>query len=413
MNIRYVVVLAIWVPWALGFARQGSGAPDDSCLQCHQALEGDLKRPADLFPTDIHNQAGLTCGSCHGGDPTALEPEQAMSPSKGFVGAPARETIPEFCGSCHASPDFMKKYNPQLRTDQLSAYRTSRHGILLKKGDQKVAVCISCHSVHDILEVTNSTAPVYPTNVADTCGRCHSDPEYMKPYDIPTDQVSEYKKSMHAQALLQDGDLSAPTCNSCHGAHGAVPPGVDSLENVCGMCHKQEKSLFQDSPHQVFPAMGLHACIQCHGNHAVLATGDFMLVGDKAVCTECHQDDKGTETAQQIAEAIGGLNLQMESAHKILQRAQEAGMEVSGPLFDLQQGRQELVLARQQVHSFNADKVKAVVSDGLAVAEKGLAAGNQAMRDLEYRRRGFYVTLGIIVLVVFSLIALVRRLERP
>jgi hypothetical protein len=144
----------------------------------------------------------------------------------------------------------------------------------------------------------------------------------------------------------------------------------------------------------------------------VLATGEFMLVGDRAVCTECHQDDAGTKAAQEIAASIDGLSQQMNAARQILRRAQESGMEVSGPLFDLRQGRQELVLARQQVHSFNADKVKAVVADGLVVAEKGITAGNQAMEDLRYRRRGFYVTLGIIGIVIFSLIALIRRLER-
>ena len=81
--------------------------------------------------------------------------------------------------------------------------------------------------------------------MAKTCSRCHSDAEYMKPYGIPTDQFANYTTSVHHEALTVNGDLSAPTCTTCHGNHGAVPPGVDKVQNVCGTCHVFQAQMYK------------------------------------------------------------------------------------------------------------------------------------------------------------------------
>ena len=54
---------------------------------------------------------------------------------------------------------------------------------------------------------------------------------------LPTDQLANYQQSVHYAALTKGNDLSAPTCNDCHGNHGAAPPGAGSVVNVCGTCH--------------------------------------------------------------------------------------------------------------------------------------------------------------------------------
>jgi len=33
------------------------------------------------------------------------------------------------CGSCHADVNYMTRFNPSLRTDQLAQYHISVHGI--------------------------------------------------------------------------------------------------------------------------------------------------------------------------------------------------------------------------------------------------------------------------------------------
>ena len=152
----------------------------------------------DKFSQDIHAQKGLTCTSCHGGDATSYDPSRGHGP-QGWVEGQDRSQA----GSavmrlgCHSNPTYMKQYDPSLRTDQLDQYRTSMHGKRLAAGDSKVAVCVDCHSVHDIRPPSDPRSTVNPVNIATTCSRCHSDAAYMKPYGIPTDQFANYKTSVH------------------------------------------------------------------------------------------------------------------------------------------------------------------------------------------------------------------------
>ena len=43
---------------------------------------------------------------------------------------------------------------------------------------------------------------------------------------FPATNMPSGSKSVHGKALLEKGDLSAPTCNNCHGNHGAAPPQI-------------------------------------------------------------------------------------------------------------------------------------------------------------------------------------------
>ncbi|MGB4782977.1 cytochrome c3 family protein, partial [Candidatus Methylomirabilis sp.] len=189
----------------------------DACIDCHKTSQEErLSRPALKIKDDYHLARGLGCHDCHGGDNTALgNKARSHSPAKGFLGKPTRRAIPESCGKCHSNPIYMRKFNPSIRTDQVKEYYTSVHGNKLREGDQKVAVCISCHDVHAIRAVKDQMAWTYPAKVAETCSRCHGNAEYMKEYKIPTDQFEKYKQSIHYEMLTKRGDLASPTCSSC------------------------------------------------------------------------------------------------------------------------------------------------------------------------------------------------------
>jgi hypothetical protein len=74
--------------------------------------------------------------------------------------------------------------------------------------------------------VKDSRSPVHPLRLPETCARCHADSTHMAKYKLATNQFEDYRKSVHWEALAQRGDLSAPSCASCHGNHGAhAPPG--------------------------------------------------------------------------------------------------------------------------------------------------------------------------------------------
>jgi hypothetical protein len=254
-----------------------------ACTACHTAIEH--------FGNDVHSQVGLSCHDCHGGNPNAAADDMnaAMDPKfkpNPFRPAPKRVEIPEFCGRCHSSAETMKRFNPAARIDQVTEYWTSVHGQRLKTGDQNVATCVDCHSVHDIRRKSNPDSPVYATHVAETCSRCHSDTKRMAQYGIPTDQYARWKVSVHANALLNKGDLVAPTCNDCHGNHGATPPGVQSVVFVCGSCHTREAELFRKSAKQAGWA-----------NH-----NDLLAAGQK--CADCHDDARGHVDVKQFAECV-------------------------------------------------------------------------------------------------------------
>src|ERR1039458_10492584 len=80
----------------------------NSCLDCHSAQDGPLQVTAEKFSQDIHAQKGLTCVSCHGGDASSFDPDQAMSRKAGWKGKVDRKQIPQLCGSCHSNPAYMR-----------------------------------------------------------------------------------------------------------------------------------------------------------------------------------------------------------------------------------------------------------------------------------------------------------------
>jgi len=337
-----------------------------------------------------------------------------MSKAAGFRGKILRTQIPELCGRCHSDGAFMRKYNPSLRTDQLSQYKTSVHGKLFAKGDTKVAVCIDCHGVHGLRPASDTRSKVHPLNVAQTCSRCHADASYMKEYAFPTDQFAQYNTSVHHDALVVRGDLSAPTCTTCHGNHGAAPPGVDSVQNVCSKCHVFQDQMYEKSTHKAaFQSAGLPGCVVCHGNHGISHPTDAKLgTGPQAVCMRCHQT--GDVCDQARAEMLGGLTQLGEAinnAHNVLGVAESSGMEVSQARLDEDQARDALTKARVTIHSFRKDLVDQDIQEGLKITAKNLQAGKNALAERDYRRRGLGLALIFIFLAVAGLFLYIRRME--
>ena len=382
------------------------------CLDCHSALEGPLKVSADMFAANIHTRKGLTCVSCHGGD--SRSPDQAMSVSAGFKGKITRQQIPELCGKCHADAATIRQYNPSLRTDQLAQYRTSVHGRKLAAGDTRVAVCTDCHGVHEIRAANDIRSSVNPINIAATCSHCHGDSAYMKPYGIPVTQFVEYNQSVHHEAMVERGDLSAPTCTTCHGNHGAAPPGVADVKNVCSTCHVFQSQLFDQSPHEAaFKSGGFPGCVTCHSNHKIESPSDIMVgTSDRAVCTTCHMNgDVGLKTAADIHNRLDDLQARIARSKEILDRAAQSGMEVSQPQLELLQATDSLTRARVAVHSFSAITVANEVSSGQVITEKTYQAGKQALHERDYRRAGLSISLLTIGITLVGLRLWIREIE--
>ncbi|GAB4325652.1 MAG: hypothetical protein Kow0074_19550 [Candidatus Zixiibacteriota bacterium] len=390
----------------------------NSCVSCHTDLPVDeLSQPAHDFEMDLHKQAGFGCQDCHGGDPSAGidDPDLAHNRAKGFIGAPNKQDIPGLCASCHADVEFMKQYDPKLQVDQLLEYRSSHHGKLLANGDDKVATCVSCHGVHGIRPVDDTRSRVYKTNVAATCASCHSDEAYMAEYGIPTNQFAQYKESVHGKKLLEEGDLAAPTCNNCHGSHGATPPGLTSVSNACGGCHANNLDYFNQSPHnEAFAMLEIGKCETCHGHHDVKppTRADFG-VGEQSKCLDCHSEgDAGYEAARVMAVGYDSLKVILDAARDLLERAERGGIDVSLGKFDLHSADDALIKARTAVHYFDTTKYNEVIRAGFVDAQKVIEQGEEALDDLKMRQIGLAFTIPLILLVALLLYLRVRQMER-
>jgi predicted CXXCH cytochrome family protein len=419
---RLIVIVAILAfPVASGFAveppppPQGPPPFETSCFSCHSELEME---PTEHARDDVHFQRGLSCHDCHGGNPAAGadgDMDAAHDPSHDFRGKPTRKQLPKFCARCHSDATFMKRYNPVARVDQLSEYRTSRHGQRHAEGDMKTAVCTDCHGVHGIRPIKDPRSPVYPTRVADTCARCHNNGGLMASYGITTGQVADYRRSVHAAALYDDGDTFSPTCNDCHGSHGAVPPGVNSVANVCGSCHGREGSLFRETTMGRSVALEVSIqCTICHSNHAVLPPTDDMLgVQEGSTCSGCHnKGDKGYQTAERMKQTVVKLTDDLAEARELLEQAERAGIAVGPDQFALQKAQDALIESKVLVHSFDLDRFLQVAEEGVTVAEAGIAAGHEAFEELRFRRTGLGLSLIVIVAVIGALMLKIRAIER-
>jgi predicted CXXCH cytochrome family protein len=141
------------------------------------------------------------------------------------------------------------------------------------------------------------------------CGRCHSDPEYIRNYHpgIPTDQVSQYYTSVHGQKFLK-GDDKVAVCTNCHTTHGilsARDPRSSvyplNVPQTCRKCHSNpvymksykipsnQYELYAESVHGDAllenKDIGAPACNDCHGNHGATPPG---LTSVTFICGSCH-----------------------------------------------------------------------------------------------------------------------------
>ena len=234
-----------------------------------------------------------------------------MSPEAGYLGPLPKDRIPGLCGSCHTRVDLMRPFD--LPTDQLDQYWQSQHGQALLEGDPNVATCFDCHDGHRVLKTSDPASEVYPSNEPAMCAGCHADEALMAPYDIPTDQYDLYQESVHGEALLQEQNLRAPTCSTCHGTHGAAPPGFQQVANVCGQCHTATQDYYMEGAHRTgMTGEAAPRCVTCHGRYDVMpATRELFVGTEERHCGSCHPPDS----------EIGG---QVEAMYQALKEADEA-----------------------------------------------------------------------------------------
>ncbi len=215
--------------------------------------------------------------------------------------------------------------------------------------------------------------------------------------------------------MTEQQDLSAFTCNDCHGNHGAAPPGVSWVGNVCGQCHSVMAEMYAQSPHaQFFTMMGMPGCTTCHNNHEIHeATDELLGLGEGAVCARCHVAGVGGGVlAATMRSLIDSLRAAVDAADSLLSEAEFSGMEVSEALFELQGAQTALVQARTAIHTFNVLAVEEEVAAGLEIAAHAYTHGEELLDELQFRRLGLAVSSIIILVLIAGLVLKIRQLDQ-
>jgi predicted CXXCH cytochrome family protein len=364
----------------------------ETCTLCHPDVRVQHEQ-------SVHHAEGVTCTSCHGGNPSATGVEAAHR--GGFRGVPRRRDIPALCATCHADIARMRPYN--LPSDQYALYQTSQHGLLLAKGDERVAVCTDCHGVHDIRPPQDPLSHVFARNIPQTCGRCHGDTALMARYGLKGNAYQDYVAGVHGVAFLQRNDAAAPQCARCHGAHGATPPGVGDVDKVCGQCHAAARAAFLEGPHKkAMDAAGLPECASCHDHHRILPVTAALL---DRVCLDCHAE--GSEPQQRGA-AMQALFTQaseaIDTARAQVERAAAIPLYVEDYRARLEDARTALVGAAPVTHGMDVGRVQEMTRRARSIAGEVSREIEGKIEGRLWRRVGlllfwFYLLLTVALLL--------------
>ncbi|MHC4224184.1 MAG: cytochrome c3 family protein [Planctomycetota bacterium] len=398
-------------------------AQEASCVtHCHG-------KESTEFKGGVHS-AVLACVDCHGGNAAAQrDKERSHATGAGFRGAIPRESVPELCGGCHSDLLRMRPY--ALPTDQLAHYRDSNHGqALLSKGGADTAVCTDCHGAHGILSGKDPTAPTARANQPATCGRCHSDQALMERHGLPADTVERFRNSVHGRALMEEQARGAPACADCHGSHGAAPPGVREIVQVCGHCHESTREGYRKSIHYSSQEMSCAACHEeksadydrsgctaCHGAHEIARPGTWMYTGDDVGhCGHCHREegDRSNDVANSILDGRAHLEDAMEETLRDLKGAKEVGLFLENENVYLLESRRALVSVQPLFHSLDARAIARHLEDGLKRQDRTremIVKKRKILRD----RRLLLTGLAALLVLLAGLLAVklknIRRLS--
>jgi N-acetylglutamate synthase-like GNAT family acetyltransferase len=175
----------------------------------------------------------------------------------------------------------------------------------------------------------------------------------------------------------------------------------------------REAELFRASPKKaIFEAIGQAECLVCHGNHRIEPPRDAWIgLGKGTVCSTCHDENvAGAETITQTRQQLDALSAAMTASDVVLTRAERAGMLVDEGRLALRAAREHQINARVIVHAFSGSPLTEVANRGLAAARRADGAGNQALRELQSRRRGLGIATVFILGFLVTLWLKIRSL---
>jgi formate dehydrogenase gamma subunit len=297
-----------------------------SCVDCHQGLD-----PARVPHARVIRP--VACQTCH--DTSAYE--------KSIHGAALGATG---CSDCHGTHNILSAKNPDSRSNYAHVagacgkchktedehYSRSTHGTALTGGVKGAPSCVDCHGSHTVLPAADPESALYKTKEPAVCLRCHLDNQQVRQMvGLSAGFIADYKESVHG-VTLAGGDLKAPSCSSCHGAHDmALGSSQNSLvskfkvPDTCGKCHGDIVKTYYESIHGTALKAGNQQapnCTDCHGEHQIFRPTDSRSrVSEKnvsvRVCAVCHNSVILTQKYGLASERFGSFE---DSFHGLASR---------------------------------------------------------------------------------------------
>jgi hypothetical protein len=332
--LMLLMMAALMAPGAGWAAEQGLAEDVVACLGCHgeRGLSVKFQNGESLdafidgskFKASVHQL--LSCSACHAEFSAQGHPERTFRSREQFSSKSSA-----ICRQCHAEEQLKKSpvhaslfaagnktpvcadcHNPHTVTlvaggkkfisEKDHCLRCHQHamGITLRNGE-KVSLkvnaaalegsvhaklgCFDCHfgfSTSQHPKRNFNTPRDFSIAQADACRRCHFD-KYTKTLE-----------SIH-YSILSQGNLKAPVCTDCHGAHTVVQARADKLQSSkrCGRCHQDIFGTYTKSIHGTALIQenntDVPICADCHTAHSIQGahTQDYR---DKVpeICGKCH-----------------------------------------------------------------------------------------------------------------------------
>ncbi|MDP3879900.1 MAG: cytochrome c3 family protein [Dehalococcoidales bacterium] len=268
-----IIVLSGIILMGIVYARlaeASNGAPpiphsvtgQEECLGCHDS------RGLNPVPQNHSSYNEGSCLVCH--SISGMAGEEPLSD--------------ESCQQCHSQPDLSMTFSGgemlPLYIDP-QRYASSVHGDKL--------LCSDCHSaISDYPHPTREVGSLREYSIAqyDLCKRCHFD-NYTKTLD-----------SIHYE-MLSGGDLRAPLCTDCHGAHDVALPSQPraKISQTCSQCHQAISQEYIGSVHGKAlleeDNFDVPVCTDCHQSHTIEdpRTASFRIESVH-LCSNCHSNEQ-------------------------------------------------------------------------------------------------------------------------
>jgi len=295
-----VYVCALGAFLAVG-AASAAGLDNAACLTCHDAKAKAIEVPGadgkrelkavapDKYGKAVH--ATMQCVACH------TEITDAAAPHKKAADAKVTE-----CSKCHE--DLAKQAQAAGKplapgfdsvAKNIVAYRASFHARPNKDDKSRLnATCNDCHDTHTFLVPAKDTLAYaqWRLSTPALCGEtCHSD------------ELDDYKKSIHGKETQDKGNLKSAVCVDCHTTHAIGSTSADPIKLAitanCGSCHQENLKTYLGTYHGQVARLGYAytaKCYDCHGSHTIAKVDDPRAkVSEKnrlKTCRQCHNGKK-------------------------------------------------------------------------------------------------------------------------